>query len=165
MNIKRKERGFSLIELLVVIAILGMLAVLVVAVVETGRAKARDTRIKNAVGQMRWLAEIVYDTQGANYTNWISNSQISDDLYILLDDVDVNFGDTAANSGDYIADPSGYVTRIRYNQETDYCISAPLNTVENTYACIDRRGILLETTSHCPEDADDDGDPQLVCPS
>jgi len=63
-----KKRGFTLIELLVVIAIIGILASVVLASLNTARAKGADAAIKANLANMRPQAEIFYDNAG-NYGN------------------------------------------------------------------------------------------------
>jgi prepilin-type N-terminal cleavage/methylation domain-containing protein len=66
MHINTK-RGFTLIELLVVIAIIGILASVVLASLNSARAKGADAAIKSTVNNARAQAELFYDNAG-NYT-------------------------------------------------------------------------------------------------
>ena len=66
---KTLNRGFTLIELLVVIAIIGILASVVLASLNSARAKGSDAAIKSSINNARAQAEIFYDTAGNNYTN------------------------------------------------------------------------------------------------
>ncbi len=57
-------KGFTLIELLVVIAIIGILSSVVLASLNTARAKGSDAAIKSNLANIRAQAEIIYDGSG-----------------------------------------------------------------------------------------------------
>ncbi len=59
---KTLNRGFTLIELLVVIAIIGILASVVLASLNSARAKGSDAAIKSSLNNMRSQAELYYDS-------------------------------------------------------------------------------------------------------
>lgn len=61
---KRSEKGFTLIELLVVIAIIGILSSVVLASLNSGRVKARDTRRVADLKQIQVAQELYYDANG-----------------------------------------------------------------------------------------------------
>ena len=63
---KNFKSGFTLIELLVVVAIIGILASVVLASLNTARAKGADAAIKANLSGTRAAAELFYDTAG-NY--------------------------------------------------------------------------------------------------
>lgn len=62
------NKGFTLIELLVVIAIIGILSSVVLASLNTARAKGSDAAVKSTLAGVRAQAEIQYDTLGC-YTD------------------------------------------------------------------------------------------------
>lgn len=58
---KRNGAGFTLIELLVVIAIIGILSSVVLASLNTARAKGRDARRVSDIKQLQLALELYYD--------------------------------------------------------------------------------------------------------
>lgn len=64
---KNSQSGFTLIELLVVIAIIGILASVVLASLNTARAKGADAAIKSGMANARAQAELYYDNNTSSY--------------------------------------------------------------------------------------------------
>ncbi len=62
------KKGFTLIELLVVIAIIGILSAIVLASLNTARAKGANAAVKSNLQGVRQQAEILYDN-ALNYSN------------------------------------------------------------------------------------------------
>ncbi len=71
MNILHKKsyfsKGFTLIELLVVVAIIGLLSSVVLASLNSARAKARDTYRKSELKQIQNALQIYYNDHNGNY--------------------------------------------------------------------------------------------------
>ncbi len=69
--IKQNKRGFTLIELLVVIAIIGILASVVLASLNSARAKAHDARVVSDFEQLGKALQLYYSDYGTVpvYTN------------------------------------------------------------------------------------------------
>jgi prepilin-type N-terminal cleavage/methylation domain-containing protein len=73
-------RGFTLIELLVVIAIIGILSSVVLASMNTARAKGRDARRKADLEQLATAVQMYYDDHGylprngSGWCTYISNT-------------------------------------------------------------------------------------------
>lgn len=61
----KRSRGFTLIELLVVIAIIGLLSSVVVASLNTARAKARDAQRLSDLHQIKTALELYYSTNNS----------------------------------------------------------------------------------------------------
>jgi prepilin-type N-terminal cleavage/methylation domain-containing protein len=64
---KNKSAGFTLIELLVVIAIIGILASVVLASLNSARAKGADAAVKGGMANMAAQIELWYDNHGNTY--------------------------------------------------------------------------------------------------
>ena len=63
----KKNQAFTLIELLVVIAIIGILSAVVLASLNTARAKGADANIKANLNGIRSQSALYYDTASASY--------------------------------------------------------------------------------------------------
>lgn len=71
----KPSHGFTLIELLVVIAIIGILASVVLASLNTARAKGADAAMKANINNARAQAEIFYDI-GTTYVGLCTDATI-----------------------------------------------------------------------------------------
>lgn len=67
INMKYAQVGFTLIELLVVISVIGLLASVVLVALNGANIKARDTKRKADIRQIRTALDLYYDENGNKY--------------------------------------------------------------------------------------------------
>jgi len=121
------KKGFTLIELLVVIAIIGILSSIVLVSMGSARDKARDAAIKSYMGQIRAVAEMVYDSDGS-YTKLASSTD-----YINLNKEIVNQGGS---------------NKVEHITSDKYCLQYDLNITGDKW-CIDYTGAVGSTDVSC----------------
>jgi prepilin-type N-terminal cleavage/methylation domain-containing protein len=154
-NMKKYLPGFTLIELLVVIAIIGILAALVLVALGSARDKANDARIKSDVGQLRTIAEVIYDSAGSSYNDGVLSVEACFEggaastcgasnhasVTTLLADIDDANG---ASGGAATAEDSA----------SAFCVEARLNGTTGNFVCVDSTGVTEtgHTTARCTAD-------------
>jgi len=69
MKQSKNKKGFTLIELMVVIAIIGILASVVIVVLNSARKKGQDSAIQTQMTSLRSQAEIYASTNNGSYDN------------------------------------------------------------------------------------------------
>jgi prepilin-type N-terminal cleavage/methylation domain-containing protein len=122
-------KGFTLIELLVVIAIIGILSSIVLASLNSARAKGANAAIKADLQGIRSQAEITYDNDDQSYVNVCASQNIINALEHAL----VAGGDAATG---------GTVANRCNNSASAWAANAMLKTPEGTsnYWCVDSAG-------------------------
>lgn len=118
MHINTK-RGFTLIELLVVIAIIGILASVVLASLNSARAKGADAAIKSTVNNARAQAEIFYDTAGNYTTVCTAGTNNIDPMW----DGAISAGSAAVECADAI-DGWALQAQLKSNAAQYYCVDS-----------------------------------------
>lgn len=134
---RRASSGFTLIELLVVIAIIGLLASVVLASLNSARAKARDARRVADIKQVQLALELYYDDNGryplpSGSTGCAGGSssavcRLSTALspnYIPTVPNDPLFTNTSSNYRYWIdntSNPQAYTILIRSDSNTSWC--------------------------------------------
>ena len=130
------KRGFTLIELLVVIAIIGILASVVLASLNSARAKGADAAIKSTVNNARAQAELFYDGTG-NYTTVCTTG--TNNIASMVS------GATSAGSGAVEC----------ANSSTAWALQAQLKSSTSQYYCVDSTGTATTAGSDTIQNGSD----------
>jgi len=119
-----KKRGFTLIELLVVIAIIGIISSIVIISVRVARERAKDTRIKADMIQIRTAAEMYYSGPGNDSYLGFSCTVTEPNMAELCADINSQL--------------SGNPTIVVKSDNTGYCAYKQLMSTK--YFCVDSIG-------------------------
>ena len=124
---KQDNRGFTLIELLVVIAIIGILSSVVLASLNSARAKARDANRSASIKQVQLALELYYDSNGS----YVSSPDVVLDVALTapLTPTYISKIPTSPSSGSY-----KYYNNSQ-NPATYYAIYIPYETKAPCYVC------------------------------
>ncbi|HVS79850.1 MAG TPA: prepilin-type N-terminal cleavage/methylation domain-containing protein [Candidatus Paceibacterota bacterium] len=133
--------GFTLIELLVVIAIIGILSAVVLASLNSARAKGADAAVKSDLSSIRAQAELYYDTNnnyaGATFARRTCDTVTGTNMFVS-DPIVKNAIDNARGAG-------GGPTEC-WSDGQHYIISAKLKS-NNDQWCIDSNGSAREIST------------------
>ncbi len=142
MNIN-KQKGFTLIELLVVIAIIGLLAAIVLASLNTARAKGADAAVKGNISSIRSQAQIVFENNDGNFLNLCDDTVVIDALAAA----------TAASGG----------TPVCYANDAEWVAASPLKTDPTLWWCDDHSGAALEVPTSTKDLSSQPADGDIDC--
>jgi len=135
------KRGFTLIELLVVIAIIGLLSSIVLASLDTARAKGADAAVKGDLDSMRAQGELWYDSNSQTYAGLCADATTAG----------VQGGLKAAGTqtgATFQANAVGAAGKVTCNsQATGWAAEAPLKTTTSAFWCIDSTGKSVSETA------------------
>lgn len=159
----KTNKGFTLIELLVVIAIIGILSSVVLASLNTARAKGADAAVKSNLSGIRAQAEIVYDTQGCygdGAGTCLAGAQAPAACAATADTIfgnttvdaaidaattaggGVNACSSTANQGAYAV-----VVQLKADTLTGWCIDSTGKSKQVTLATADQAGATAEVNA------------------
>ena len=138
MNLSKKfNSGFTLIELLVVVAIIGILASVVLASLNTARAKGANASIKANLANMRAQGEIIYDAASPNsYDGFCTNTIIVNQGAAAASSLGGTWDATLINAGS-----SSKVSCHEAADDLSWLVSSALKTGDTyAYWCVDSTG-------------------------
>lgn len=142
----KSNKGFTLIELLVVIAIIGILAALVLVALGNARDKANDARIKSNIGQLRTLAEVHYDSNGASYSK--ANADFGACASGTTSNCKGDIEDSILSLRTDTASAGGAVTAV--SNTDSFCVESALKSSATSFVCVDQTGeFKTNTASRC----------------
>lgn len=142
MNFKK---GFTLIELLVVVAIIGILASVVLASLNSARAKGSDAAVKANLANTRAQAELIYDTDG-DYDAVCGANSVAQNATISLA---ISAANTASGGTAVCGKPAT-------GAASAWAISSPLKTASSWW-CVDSAGASKAATANI-------GATDTICP-
>ena len=135
------QAGFTLIELLVVIAIIGILASVILASLNSARAKGTDAAVKSDLENARPQAEIYYDAKNGTYAGVCSTATSATPGGIQTMLADAASKNNTTYSTAFAAAGSATLTMCHDNA-AGWAVSAPMKstTGNNQYWCVDSTG-------------------------
>ena len=138
MNLKK---GFTLIELLVVVAIIGILASVVLASLNTARAKGADAAIKANLDNMRAQAAIDYDNNASTAsTGYNGTTNVCTGDATITSAMAQAASQTSSTVVTTFATGETSSTVNCYAAANTYVIQAPLKSTGAGYWCVDSAG-------------------------
>ncbi len=152
---KNKNKGFTLIELLVVIAIIGILASVVLASLNTARAKGADAAIKANLNNTRAQAELFYGDNNNTYLPATGATALSGVVACPTAGSTATMVGKSPNISKAIAQATslGSGGNACYNTANAWAAAVTLKTDAKKAWCVDSTGQSQEETLTTAKDA------------
>jgi prepilin-type N-terminal cleavage/methylation domain-containing protein len=146
MKKKINNKGFTLIELLVVIAIIGILASVILASLDSARAKGTDAATKSDIDNARAQAELYYDSQSPNtYAGVCTAAIAASGINSMVSDAASKGGYTLVTA---FATGGNATSVVCHDSATGWAASVPLKSITPTqYFCDDSTGATKQDTT------------------
>lgn len=131
------KRGFTLIELLVVLGIIGLLAAIVLASISSSRRKANDSRVLQDMGQVKRVAELIYNTNQSYQSLCASGG---------LNSGETNYGNSLNQLKIDLdnQNTTSYSPAACYSDVNNFCVS--ISNASGNIKCISHRGVVGNDT-------------------
>ncbi len=159
LELNMNKKGFTLIELLVVIAIIGILASVVLASLNTARAKGADAAIAANMANLRAQAEIFYDDT-VSTTGGVGTYGVVGNCTVAVDGAVALVTGTGSCTGVALITNSTFLNGIkaatlssgtaggRVNTASQsWAAWVPLKTLATSFRCVDSAGASKILTS------------------
>jgi type IV pilus assembly protein PilA len=142
LSLYMKNRGFTLIELLVVIAIIGLLSAVVLASLNSARAKGADASIKSNLKNAMTQAQLYYDNQTPNsYTGLCADATIAAAINAAKSSAGIS---AATNS--VLATAGSNTLATCHENGSSFAIEVPLKSNSANGWCVDDTGVSRQGT-------------------
>ncbi len=133
------DKGFTLIELLVVIAIIGILSSVVLASLNTARAKGADAAIKANLAGIRSQGGIIYDS-----TSSFLGLCTDPSVMAAIESAKL----AASVLSGTVVDAAGAEGQATCNQTSNgWAVEVPLKTAPTSFFCVNDVSVAVVTTA------------------